>query len=104
MTFKEIGVFEYRQHQLDKFKSGELWNQWGEHYPQLFEPQDVEISKNQAHKGYHFFEWMTAILLWHTMGYLSFVEQYEFIKHREKRMLDSSLKCNRDYLRIPQES
>ncbi len=85
MAFKEIGVFEYHQQQRDRFISGELWNLWGEQYPQLFESQDIEIARNQAHMGYHFFEWLSAILLWHTTGYLSFVEHYEFIRHKEKR-------------------
>lgn len=85
MAFKEIGVFEYHPQQLDRFKSGELWNQWGKQYPDLFELQDIEIARNQARNGYHFFEWISAILLWHTTGYLSIVEHYEFTRHKEKR-------------------
>jgi len=85
MAFKEIGVFEYHHQQLDKFRSGELWNLWGEQYPQLFESQDIDIARNQARNGYHYFEWLAAITMWERTGYLSLVEKYEDKNHKKKQ-------------------
>ncbi len=45
--------------------------------------------------GYHFYEWLAAVLIYHTHGYLSLVEQYQFKSHSRKqsilRQLTSSL-------------
>jgi len=35
--------------------------------------------------GYHYFEWLAAILIYHTTGMLSLVEKYEFKTHKRKR-------------------
>ncbi|MBN2241017.1 MAG: VRR-NUC domain-containing protein [Dehalococcoidales bacterium] len=53
----------------------------------LFDKQDFKIAMNQAHLGYHFFEWLAAIILYESMGLLSLVEQYEYKSHRRKQAL-----------------
>jgi len=35
----------------------------------LFDEDDLRIAQNQAHLGYHFFEWLAAVLLYHMYGY-----------------------------------
>ncbi|HET9401552.1 MAG TPA: VRR-NUC domain-containing protein [Candidatus Acidoferrales bacterium] len=88
----ELGTFEYRRQQWDRFVSGELWCQWAKEYPLIFDEQDVQIAKNQAGSKmrYHFHEWLAAVLIFHTYGYLSLIEQYEFKVQARKREV---IKC-----------
>lgn len=83
----ELGEFEYCPQQWERFVSGELWGQWATDYPDIFDQQDIQIAKNQAGPNMknHFFEWLAAVLIFHTYGYLSLIEQYEFVVHARKR-------------------
>jgi len=67
--------------------SGELWKQWAEDYPDIFDEDDKRLAITQAgpEMRYHFCEWLAAVLIFHTYGYLSLVEQYEFKSHERKR-------------------
>ncbi len=87
--FIELGVFEYNSRQWDRFVSGELWRQWAEDYPDIFDQRDVQIAATQAGPAMrlHFHEWLAAVLLFHTYGYLSLVEQYEFKAQERKQTL-----------------
>jgi len=69
----------------DQFRAGVLVARWAEMYPMLFDEDDVRIAGNQAAAGYHFFEWLAAIQLYHAQGLLSLVEQYQFANHTGKR-------------------
>lgn len=80
---KEIGPFLFHTQQRERFKSGHLLREWAKQYPEIFEKRDVEIAQNQ--ESYHFYEWLAAILLFHSTGYRSLVEKYEFEGHPEKR-------------------
>jgi hypothetical protein len=76
----------------EQFKTGNLIDSWFVQYPRLFDAMDLEIAKNQRGIGkdqrtYHFYEWLAAILIFHTTGYLSLIEQYEFKRHSQKRNL-----------------
>jgi hypothetical protein len=73
-ALKIFGDFEVNPKQRERFKSGELWQRWSEKYPYLFDADDVRIACTQAHLGYHFYEWLAAILVYHTTGYLSLIE------------------------------
>lgn len=84
MEIKSIGEIEFHPDQKERFKSGGLWKEWAEQYPFLFDHDDIRIMNNQATMGIHFFEWLGAILIYHSTGYLSLVEQYEF-KHHERK-------------------
>ena len=81
--FEEIGTFGFHPHQRDKFRDGSLASSWAKQYPQLFDDQDLRLSMSQ--NVYHFFEWLGAILLFNTTGYLSLVEKYEFKRHKRKQ-------------------
>lgn len=35
--------------------------------------------------GTHFYEWLAAILIYHSTGYLSLIEQYQFKNHKRKQ-------------------
>ncbi len=75
--------FGYRPQQRDRFKSGELREQWAKDYPDIFDEKDMEIAKNQP--KYHFYEWLAAVLIFHTYGYLSLIELCEFPTHKRKQ-------------------
>ena len=82
-----ICTAQVQRSQRDRFTSGELWAQWARDYPSIFDQDDVRLARSQAHLGYHFYEWLAAVLLYHSCGYLSLVEQYQFKNHRRKHEL-----------------
>lgn len=53
-----------------------LADHWLRQYPALFDADDLRITREQPDK--HFYEWLTAICLFHTAGALSLVEKYTF--------------------------
>jgi hypothetical protein len=75
----------YDQHQRELFKNGELIKQWAIQYPFIFDEQDKNIAEHQAQAGYHFFEWLAAIVIYESLGLLSLIEQYEFAVHQRKQ-------------------
>ena len=70
---------------MNRFKTGELVEEWYNKYPSIFDERDASIARNQASLGYHFFEWLAAIILYQTFGFYCLVEQYEFKAHKRKR-------------------
>jgi hypothetical protein len=74
--------FSFHTSQRDRFRSKELINHWGQRYPEIFDEQDIQITNNQPH--YHFFEWLGAVLLYESLGYLSLIEKYETKSHSRK--------------------
>ena len=81
--FKDIGKFKVNPRQRERFISGELWQEWSKKYPDLFDADDVRIVRNQP--KYHFYEWLAAILIYHSTGYLSLVELYYTKTHKRKQ-------------------
>lgn len=81
----ELAVLVYDERQRQRFRSGDLIREWYERYPTLFDKQDFTIAGNQAHLGYHFFEWLAAVTLYECMGLFSLVEQYEYKTHKRKQ-------------------
>jgi len=75
----------------DLFRSGILVEQWAAQYPLLFDQYDLRIARNQASMGYHYFEWLAAILLYHTTGWLSLNQKYQYKSHARKRRILSKL-------------
>ena len=82
-----IGTFEVYSAQRERYVSGELWQDWYSKYPFLFDNDDYRLAENQAHLGYHFYEWLAAILVYHSTGYLSLVEKYQCNNHNLKRQV-----------------
>ena len=76
-------TFHYSAHQQQSFREGSLMCAWASAYPDIFDQDDFRLAA--AQRDYHFFEWLAAILLFHTEGYLSLVEQYEFKCHKRKQ-------------------
>jgi len=82
------------------FRSGKLWRKWHSDYPDLFDTDDLRLVKNAARLGFHFYEWLAAILLFHSTGYLSLIEKYQYIhKGIHKRKKEVIEKLNSKILR-----
>lgn len=75
--------FVYHPDRRNQFMSGELVKQWKEQYPFLFDDDDVRLTKTQPES--HFFEWLTAVLIYEATGYYSMIENYIADKHRSKK-------------------
>ena len=80
-----FGTFKFHSTTREAFRSGTLVKKWAKEYKQIFDTQDVQIALNQP--DYHFYEWLMAILVYQSTGYLSLVEQYEFIRHIRKQSI-----------------
>jgi hypothetical protein len=76
--------FCYSARQRARFVNGELGPEWAARYPILFDADDVRIYKNQSAKGYHFYEWLGAVLFYEATGFLSLVEKYGCASHPSK--------------------
>jgi hypothetical protein len=72
-----------------RWTKGQLAAEYANSYPQLFDDQDLQIAKKQPEQ--HFHEWLCAVLLYHTGGWLSLVEQYGYKSHLRKRQVLESL-------------
>lgn len=86
-----IGPYSFVESQRARFMTGVLWREWAQRYPELFDDDDIRIAQTQAPHGKHFFEWLGAILLYETTGYLSLVEKYEFGSHSRKQAIVETL-------------
>ncbi|MBI2906285.1 MAG: hypothetical protein HYX92_01375 [Chloroflexi bacterium] len=80
---RELGPVPYSEKQREQFRNHKLRDRWVGRYPEIFDSLDACIAANQP--KYHFFEWLGAIVLFETLGYLSLVEQYEFRNHPQKQ-------------------
>jgi hypothetical protein len=79
--------FVYKKGQRIRFKNGELWRYWAEKYKGvLFDKDDCRLcgKSGGAGRGYYFFEWLGAVLLYEATGYRSLVMKYGCGNHSEK--------------------
>jgi hypothetical protein len=76
-------TFTYHEAQRERFRSGELADEWTSRYPMIFEQVDRDLVRNQPQ--YHFFEWLSAVLIYEATGWLSLVESYTARTHPTKR-------------------
>lgn len=88
METKPFRTYYTTPAQHDLFKERFQVLNWAETYPAIFDQDDLKIARNQAKHGYHFYEWLAAVLLFHDDGHLSLVEQYQFRSHplKQKKM------------------
>ena len=76
-------TFTYHAAQRERFRSGSLAEEWKSRYPMIFDQADLDLVRNQP--LYHFFEWLSAVLLYEATGWLSLVESYTAGTHPGKR-------------------
>ena len=87
----KIATVNVARSQRARWTSGHLAQEWRTRFPNLFDDDDLRIANSQARFGTHFYEWLAAIVLHHTTGYLSLVEKYEFAKHQRKQQIVAQL-------------
>jgi hypothetical protein len=64
----------YENAQCEKFRSGELREQWAEKYKNnLFDDQVISNAHNQNSR--HFWEWLAAILIYHVYGFHYYIDE-----------------------------
>ena len=78
-------TFTYHAAQRDRFRAGTLAEEWHEKYPELFDAEDLKLLTTPHQRMYHFFEWLSAIVLYEATGYRSLVEGYTAKTHPGKR-------------------
>jgi len=87
----DIGSVEIQRSQQALWRSGTLAAEWARRFPELFDEDDRRLAEAQGPLGYHFYEWLAAIVLHHATGYRSLVSKYEFAKHRRKQEIVEKL-------------
>ena len=78
--------FAYHPSQHQLFRQGKLGPQWAKRYPDIFDKDDWRLHRTQ-HGTYHFYEWLAAVLLRESTGYLCLIEKYTSLAHERKRKL-----------------
>ena len=86
MGLPVLARLAFRPSQRALFAAGPLRERWAERYPDLFDARDLEGARNQP--GYHFYEWLAAVSLFESTGWLSLVEKYQFAHERKRAVLD----------------
>jgi len=90
-TFPVIAEIPYKISLRKNFQTEQLYKNWFEKYPKLFDKRDFENAKNQARYGSHFHEWLGAILLFQMTGWNSLQQKYQFKKHERKQQILNDL-------------
>jgi hypothetical protein len=83
--------FCFHSRQRERFRSGELGPEWAKRYPEIFDEEDLRIYRTECENGYHFYEWLGAVLLFEATGYLSLIEKYGSENHPRKTQLFESM-------------
>lgn len=84
-----IATIRIEPAQRARWRSGDLALEWRQRFPHLFDDDDLRLAKSQPKN--HFCEWLGAIVLHQTTGYLSLVEKYEFATHPRKKEIVAQL-------------
>ena len=84
-------VFVFHPERRERFRTGELGEEWVKRYPDLFDSDDVRILTTEHQRKYHFFEWLSSVLLYESTGYISLMEKYCAKSHPRKIKLFSEL-------------
>lgn len=88
---KSLGSFAVPQARQDSWKALELQRSWAERYPRLFDDHDLRLAMSQGKEGYHFAEWLGAIIVSTITGYDALVSKYQYPKHTHKRQVVAAL-------------
>ncbi len=78
-------IFSFHEGQRKRFRDGSLVSEWFKRYPHIFDDDDVRVLNTPHQRRHHFFEWLSAVLLFESTGYSSMVEKYTSKKHLKKR-------------------
>lgn len=86
-SIREVARVHVARSQQARWRSGELVEEWFQRFPQLFDADDHRLALSQGNRGYHFWEWLGAVVLHHTTSYFALVSKYEFGKHARKQQV-----------------
>ena len=78
--------------------AGELVRIWAKQYPRIFDKDDIRITKKQ--RNYHFFEWLAAVIIYNSTGYLSLIEKYKLQSQERKQKILRKLMTNEQITQI----
>ena len=81
-------IFTYSPARRKAFRDGVLWQHWRHQYPMLFDERDEQLALTMASPeagGSHFFEWLSAILLYEATGLVSMQANFVAKNHPLKR-------------------
>lgn len=81
--FPVLSDLVYRPAQREAFVAGPLRERWAGRCPELFDDRDLALARSRPQK--HFYEWLAAVALYESTGWLSLVEKYQFPRHERKR-------------------
>ena len=76
--------FVFRTSQRDRFRSGDLVRDWRDRYPKLFDEHDERVLRTEYQRRFNFYEWLAAVLIFESTGYLSLVTKYTAKSHASK--------------------
>jgi hypothetical protein len=82
-------VFVFNPERRKSFRNGVLGAEWANRYPDLFDDDDVRILTTEHQRKYHFFEWLSSVLLYESTGFVSLLEKYSSKRHDRKLRLFS---------------
>ena len=77
-------IFPYVPSMQESFRNGTLVREWARKYPELFDGDDMRILGTEHQRKYHFFEWLSAVVLYETTGFLGLMEKYTAKAHPRK--------------------
>jgi hypothetical protein len=75
--------FLYHPKQWERFRGGDLANEWIARHIGLFDRDDQRIKATQPTR--HFFEWLASVMFRESLGYHALVEKYDLSAQGEKR-------------------
>lgn len=103
--FELFASYKTHPDHFQQFRNNDLCSHWAELYPMLFDKDDLRIAISQADMGYHYYEWLAAILIYHSHGFHSLVEQYQYKNHPHKQKILTRLTNNEviDFMNSHQE-
>lgn len=73
VAITDIRTIEILHSQRKLWQSGRLAPEWARKFPELFDEEDVRLVESQGKYGWHFVEWLAAIVLYHATGYHSLI-------------------------------
>ena len=87
-VFPVVATIPYAPKIREQFRDNELWQEWYERYPELFDERDLRNVSNQARSNSHFHEWLGAILMYQMTGWYSLQQKYQFRHKRKRKILE----------------
>ena len=87
-----LGTFLVPQDRQALWKALDLQRMWAAQYPRLFDEEDLRLATGrQGVRGFHFVDWLGAIIVSTITGYDALVSKYQYPRHARKRQVVAAL-------------